>query len=446
VTQVGTIKGTITSMSPEQACGKVLDRRSDIFSTGLLFYEMVTGQKAYSGDSMESYIRVCQGEFTPPEIIAPGLPAEVYEILHKALSRDPEARFQSCAEMLERLEGCLTLFSERQNSENLSRHIRYLFSKDQSLDAKEKLKMEVIPTSMREESDVDLEKTIYKPNTEELEENRPNSSMPKKTGSLNIWRVTAGVCLLVLVVGVLLYLHPFNIFKANNPEKAQSSIQIEASEKAVDRSDNSDKAKTSIQNEVPEKAADRSDDLDKAMKLIQNGDSRMAIELFEKLSLSKPELSQKISEPYAAALLHEAVIAEKTDPEKCKHLLLRSLEIKPDNPKVYYELGKTYTTLRDFPAAIESYLATTRLDPSLPEAFFNLGFLYTRAEDYLKAEEMYLKTIHLSPPYLDEAYFNLAVVLQIQGKLEKSIQAMETAVAINPQNAKAIEYLKKIKK
>ncbi len=134
-TKVGTLKGKVAYMSPEQAAGQVIDKRSDIFSTGVILYEMITGEKAFPGTTMAVLERVRKAEFKAPELVAPNLPAEVYEILHKALAKDPDQRFQTCADMFRRLDDCLTMFSERQNAENLSRQIRHLFV-DELLDSK----------------------------------------------------------------------------------------------------------------------------------------------------------------------------------------------------------------------------------------------------------------------------------------------------------------------
>ncbi len=81
ITQYGMIKGKVAYMSPEQAAGKFIDRRSDIFSAGILLYELVTGNRMFTGDStMQILAKVREAEFDPPESVTPGLPAKVFTI------------------------------------------------------------------------------------------------------------------------------------------------------------------------------------------------------------------------------------------------------------------------------------------------------------------------------------------------------------------------------
>ena len=90
-TEDGVILGTISYMSPEQAEAKKLDARSDIFSFGTVFYEMVTGRRPFQGDSRVSVLSaILKDEPKPPE----NLPAEVDRILRRCLRKDRDRRFQ----------------------------------------------------------------------------------------------------------------------------------------------------------------------------------------------------------------------------------------------------------------------------------------------------------------------------------------------------------------
>jgi serine/threonine-protein kinase len=86
-------------MSPEQAQSKNVDARSDIFSFGVVLYEMVTGRKAFAADSMISTLSaILRDEAQPMGEIA-GLPPELEQIVHRALRKDPVERWQSMSEM-----------------------------------------------------------------------------------------------------------------------------------------------------------------------------------------------------------------------------------------------------------------------------------------------------------------------------------------------------------
>ena len=105
---VGIISGTPSYMSPEQVRGDALDPRTDIFSLGLLLYEMATGRQAFSGRTGGVVIEaVLTRSPVPARGINPEIPAKLEEIINKALHKDREQRYQHAAEIraeLQRLE------------------------------------------------------------------------------------------------------------------------------------------------------------------------------------------------------------------------------------------------------------------------------------------------------------------------------------------------------
>ena len=93
--------GTVAYMSPEQARGERLDKRTDLFSLGAVLYEMVTGQRAFSGQSTAVvFDAILNRAPMPPARFAPGMPARLAEIINNALEKDPELRYQSAADLL----------------------------------------------------------------------------------------------------------------------------------------------------------------------------------------------------------------------------------------------------------------------------------------------------------------------------------------------------------
>ena len=99
-TAAGVIKGKYYYMSPEQALGERLDPRSDVFSTGILLYEMLIGQMLYLEDDMEKLIdKVRRAAIPSPSGKRSGIPRELEDIVMKALKRRAADRFASSAEM-----------------------------------------------------------------------------------------------------------------------------------------------------------------------------------------------------------------------------------------------------------------------------------------------------------------------------------------------------------
>jgi Tol biopolymer transport system component/serine/threonine protein kinase len=99
-TEEGAIVGTIAYMSPEQAEGKKVDARSDIFSFGSMLYEMVTGRQAFHGDSkMSTLSAILKDEPTPVSAVAADLPRDLEKIINRCLRKDPDRRFQHMADV-----------------------------------------------------------------------------------------------------------------------------------------------------------------------------------------------------------------------------------------------------------------------------------------------------------------------------------------------------------
>src|SRR5271155_5009820 len=95
LTEEGSIVGTVAYMSPEQAEGRKVDARSDIFSFGSVLYEMVTGRRPFEGATKMSTISaILQKEPPPPGGLAPNLPAELEKIILRCLRKDRDRRTQ----------------------------------------------------------------------------------------------------------------------------------------------------------------------------------------------------------------------------------------------------------------------------------------------------------------------------------------------------------------
>ncbi|MCK4835256.1 MAG: serine/threonine protein kinase, partial [Candidatus Aminicenantes bacterium] len=101
LTKEGTTLGTIAYMSPEQASGDKIDHRSDIWSLGVLLYEMVTGQMPFKGEYEQAIMYAIMNEEPEPITgLRTGVPQELERIVNKTLNRDISARYQNVADMI----------------------------------------------------------------------------------------------------------------------------------------------------------------------------------------------------------------------------------------------------------------------------------------------------------------------------------------------------------
>ncbi|HUF77634.1 MAG TPA: protein kinase, partial [Thermoanaerobaculia bacterium] len=129
-TQRGALKGKLQYMSPEQAWGRAVDGRSDIFSVGALLFEMLTGRRLFVGDSeMEVLEAVRECRIVAPGELVPGIPAAVDALVIRALERQSEDRYQSAGELGERIEELLAAMRPALGQADLARYLVDLFGR-----------------------------------------------------------------------------------------------------------------------------------------------------------------------------------------------------------------------------------------------------------------------------------------------------------------------------
>jgi len=409
ITQVGMIKGKVAYMSPEQAAGKTIDHRSDIFPTGILLYEMLSGKRMFTGDTLQILAKVRRAEFEPPEAAIVDLPPKLYRILNLALAKEPEQRYQSCGEILADLEECMFELSLRPTARGLAQYMKELFKED--IAAEEQVMREAAEAAAApapEEIKPDREvPAAEKPAEMPMEEpavkvEEAAAQKPTKRGFL----YAALAAVVVAVIGGVIAFWT-TTKPVTTPDKG---VQVTSSQPPATQPS-------------PEIVAGKVPPADPAKTV-------------EKV----PDSSAR-----AKALQNEASGLLDKHPEKAKALLTEAITLDPNHLQSYFQLGLVYAKLGDFPKAIESYNKVAEMDPQFPDVFFNLGYLYAKRKDYAKAEEMYGRVVQLAPSYLDEALFNLGMVQERQGKKKQSIENLERAIQVNPNNELAKKFLSKLK-
>ena len=107
-TQTGVILGTPSYMSPEQAQGLRVDGRSDQFSLGVVLYELLSGKKPFTGDSIANLMyAIANSSYTPLPKVAAGIPDCCYKIVRKMLNKKPDKRYKSAEEVVKAMRRCL---------------------------------------------------------------------------------------------------------------------------------------------------------------------------------------------------------------------------------------------------------------------------------------------------------------------------------------------------
>jgi Tfp pilus assembly protein PilF/tRNA A-37 threonylcarbamoyl transferase component Bud32 len=439
-TRVGVIKGKLAYMSPEQAAIKSVDHRSDIFSTGIMLYEMVTGKRMFDGADLEILDRVREAQFEPPEMITAGLPPKLYEILHRSLAKDVELRYQSGSAMLADLQDCLSSFAERPSAEGLSKYMKKCFAEEIAEEARvlQRLGTEVPPEELPRDGEVDTgtgDRTVTVTTA---------VTKPKRT----LWVGVLIAAMVTTAVALTLFLKQSPTSKSvvrpkvSSPGKSATVPAPAGSPKVVP---SPGVAPSTTQPPAGRPGVTDSAKLDLALKALEDERFTLAVERFEEVLADDPSLKAEVATPYSQALNGLAFSILDTRPQRAKDLLYKAIEVSPQNHTSYFYLGKLYTSLKDYSKAIEFYQKAIDLNPRFPDSYFNLGFIYSVQRDFAKAESMFQKVIDLSPPYLDQAYFNLAMVQMKQRKKQESIANLEQVLKINPDNARAQKYLKRLK-
>lgn len=129
LTQVGTVVGTPSYMSPEQLLGQNIDHRSDIFAVGTLLYKLLTGERPFPGTKLTTLVyNIVHREHTSPSTLEPSLSGDFDDILAKALAKKPEDRFQTATEFATALSQAAQKFSQRGEAANTGTVVRVAYS------------------------------------------------------------------------------------------------------------------------------------------------------------------------------------------------------------------------------------------------------------------------------------------------------------------------------
>ncbi|MEN6320445.1 MAG: protein kinase [Syntrophaceae bacterium] len=453
-TQFGMIKGKVAYMSPEQATGKQVDKRSDIFSTGILLYELITNSKMFTGtNTVEILTKVRDVEYRSPQSISGGLHPKVYGILDRALAKKPERRYQSCNEMLADLEECIVALGLRPSSWGLAQYMQALFANE--IAAGGQVVREI--SDSREVEEAETERTQEAP----LEEpkaplEKPKLPLKEPIAPLEIPKVPLEEPIAALKEPIV------SLKKSTATSEPEQHLQWESLEKAKEIAQEKphDKPKKKtwplyaafaavivivILAAVfwPKGEPVTSQVKDTTVATVQSTEVKSS----EGTATVASSESQKTQESLAKAkeLQEQALQLVDKEPQKALPLLLEALKLDPGSVQSYFQLGRTYMKLKDYSKAIESYEKAAELDPKLSDIYFNLGFAYAMNKNYVKAEEMYGRVVNMGSQYPDEALFNLAVIQEKQGKIEECISTLERARSINPNNDVVKKHLDRMK-
>ncbi len=412
ITQVGMIKGKVSYMSPEQAAGKVIDHRSDIFATGILLYELVAGGRMFKGDdTLQILSKVREAEFTPLGTLKGGLPEKLYDIVAKALAKEPEDRYQSLADMQADIEECIFRLNLRPSGRSMAEYLKILFAEEiesesrrmadaagagAASDRAQEAEAERRSADRPPAQEPSVPKAEPAPPAKTASEVRPRPAEPAKGGKKGALAAVAGVVALVLLGGGY-----YLMGRGKGP--SGTNAPAPAVQSPATAAPQAPPPSPSVTSSAPSPAAEAEQLVRKAAGLIESNPSE------------------------AKTVLHQAIAKD------------------PRSVQGYFQLGHAYVKMKEYPKALDAYAKAGEIDPKFADAFFNMGYVYAVRKEYAKAEQMYAKVVKLSPVYIDEALFNLGMVQEKQGKRKESLQSIEKSLSINPGNEPARKALARMK-
>ncbi|HEY1959009.1 MAG TPA: serine/threonine-protein kinase [Polyangiaceae bacterium] len=132
-TQVGTVKGKLGYMAPEQARGDRVDARADVFACGVILWEAAVRRRLWAGLPEPAIMyKLSQGEIPAPRDVAPAVPEALDAICRKALAHDPAGRYESAAKLRDDLEAFVATLPGRPTRRNLGEIVSGLFAEERT--------------------------------------------------------------------------------------------------------------------------------------------------------------------------------------------------------------------------------------------------------------------------------------------------------------------------
>ncbi len=394
-TEAGVLKGKVAYMSPEQARGRQIDRRSDLFAVGVILYELLTGRRFYHGNTMEILRRAQTADFIPIEEHLPDLSPELRHVFRHLLALEPEERFADAGAALAALEECLGDLPHRALERHLADLVSDLFRDDKAAeDAALQTLIGEDPMAQRSKTASDHASV-----DRETPDERALPEVPPPSNRL--FRNPLGRWLTLGLAGLLLAASLFMWMRWHIPGRGGA-----ASLKAFD-------------------ARHYGASLDDA----RAGGRLAGASDAQELSAEATPLEQQ-----ARALMD-------SDPHKARELWEQIVVRAPGNIRAYFNLGLIQLNLADYPQASAAFEQVLALDPDMADARFNLGYAYVKLGHYEDAAAQYAQVADSMPQYLDEVLFNLAIVQDLQGDRQAATRSLQNAIHFNPHNVRAITYL-----
>jgi TolB-like protein/Flp pilus assembly protein TadD len=424
VTKTGATLGTVDYMSPEQAAGKDMDHRTDVWSLGVVLYETVSGQLPFLGDYDQAIVyQIVNEDQMPLTGLVADLPEELERIIAKALSKRPANRYQYVAEMAADLRMLKKkMFPDRTAEETVTKapqaSVAVLPFANMSSDKDQ----EYFCDGMAEDIINDLT------NVENLRVVSRTSAFAFKDRNEDIREIGRRLRVKTILEGSV--------------RKVGNRLRITAQLINVDngyhiwsqRYDRELEDVFAVQDEIS-----------------QNIVHALKVRLTSKAKQAMEKTATKDVQAYDVYLRGRQLFYEwrRDSNEKAIELFAQAIEKDPEYSLAYAGMADSYCVLftdcgrkkENLEKAMESSRRALELDPNLAEAHTAYGYAVTCLnKDYDTAEREFNLALKLNPK-LFQTYYFYARTCFIQNKMEKAAQLFEQACLLKPEDYQARHFL-----
>jgi serine/threonine-protein kinase len=496
LTKEGSTLGTASYMSPEQAAGRPADQRSDIWSLGVVLYEMVTGRRPFEGDYEQAVIYAILNDVSEPVTsLRSGVPMELERIIEKALSKKAEERYQSMTDLLvdlkavkKQLETGVKGPVRSEKESPVKRRILYyaggalflillvvtvgrslIFPSDSDQKAVAVLPLENLMGDAEQQYFVDgmTEELIGKlsrihalrvpARTSVLQYGGTQKDVKEIGRELGVGYIVEGsvrrsenrlrvsVKLIDVSTGFNLWSDDFD-----GEFKDVFAVQEETALKIVESLDlrlNKEEG-TAIQQQ-PTEIPEAYDEYLRGYTLISNYYTPEFEEFynqaklhFEKALEYDPDYPLALSGLAHVMVLrvflgHDTSTATVIEAEALVH---RALSLEPALPEAYNVLGDLWGAKQEWERAAVEFQKAVKLEPKNDYAWSELGWVYNRTGRPVKAEKASRTAIRINPTNVFH-HFQLGRALYQQDRTDEAIEVFQHAIQLNPKFAWAQGWL-----
>ncbi|HLB94649.1 MAG TPA: protein kinase [Nitrospiria bacterium] len=401
-TRTGFLKGKLSYMAPEQAWGKPVDRRTDIFAMGIVLYEMLTGHKLFKGDNdFNTLEKIREAKVEPPPTqLNAHISEELEAIILKALAREPKDRFQSAAEFLMALEDHCVKKSYDTSTLRLSQHLQVLFAADIEQDAN-RFRTAINASTAVHSQD---QSTLIRRTPREGDEVTP--SRPTKTrqpARHPKTRPRSSPVRLTILMLIFMFLASVWAASTNHFILYSIKIRIPASQAVIEQLARMPDQAGHFLFTLPVLFPSRTS-LPEFSEDPQQGEIQVEKEALPILSApaegrtaghrilteaEKSEVRQLFKEAQADY--------DQRRLDEVEHKLRRIIELDPRVPTAYHLLGTVLLERKDPVGALRIFEEASRNFPDSPLLHYDLGFLYFNQGVVSLAHEELGKALKLNP-------------------------------------------------